>query len=178
MRPGRLHVAVMQPYHAPAMRCDVADPAVLVLAVDPWAVPDLPASLSIFYRLSPTQARLAARLVGGDTLAESADALGVTQETARTYLKQVFDKTGTRRQSGLIRLMLMGQVPTRRSSSYTLDPSRPGTRTPIAVAGQTSDATITEARPEPRLNRTNTVSRVLRRVPRGQRGAAARPTPP
>ena len=40
------------------------------------------------------------------SVAEAAEELGVTTETARTYLKQVFSKTGTGRQAELVRLVV------------------------------------------------------------------------
>ena len=58
------------------------------------------------HRLSPAEAGLAARLVGGLSLSQAADALGITQNTARTHLKRVFSKTGAQRQADLVRRVL------------------------------------------------------------------------
>lgn len=58
------------------------------------------------YGLSPVETRLAAQLASGATLAEAATAMRVKQQTARSYLKQIFLKTGTKRQSDLVRIML------------------------------------------------------------------------
>ena len=60
------------------------------------------------FGLAPAEARLAARLVDGDSLAGAAAALGLTIETARTYSKRLFMKTGTRGPSDLVRLILTG----------------------------------------------------------------------
>jgi DNA-binding CsgD family transcriptional regulator len=54
------------------------------------------------FDLTPAQARLVVHLVQGTSLKSSAEALGVKYETARTYLKSVFQKTGTHRQPQLV----------------------------------------------------------------------------
>lgn len=63
------------------------------------------------YGLSRSEARLAAHLAAGATLAGAAAAMGLTIETARNYSKRVFEKTGTRGQADLIRLVLTGVAP-------------------------------------------------------------------
>ena len=54
------------------------------------------------FGLSPAEARLALRLVAGETLRSAAVKLGIGYETARTHLKNIFDKTGTCRQAELV----------------------------------------------------------------------------
>lgn len=56
--------------------------------------------------LRPSEARLAARLADGETLAEAAAHLGWTIETARSTVKQVFARLGVTGQPGLMREML------------------------------------------------------------------------
>jgi DNA-binding CsgD family transcriptional regulator/PAS domain-containing protein len=58
------------------------------------------------FALSPSQARVAARLCQGETLKEAAAAEGIAFETARVHLKGVFRKTKTHRQPELIGLLL------------------------------------------------------------------------
>src|SRR5690606_38231200 len=60
------------------------------------------------YGLTAAQARLTQAIVPGRTLSEAADALGTTRNPARWTLKQVFAKSGTRRQVELARLILTG----------------------------------------------------------------------
>lgn len=60
------------------------------------------------YGLTTQEARLAALLVGDYTLTQAAEQLGITRSTARTVLKRVLAKTGTHRQSSLVRLLLAG----------------------------------------------------------------------
>ena len=50
---------------------------------------------------------------GGHSLEEAAGHRGVTMNTARSQLKQIFFKTGTSRQSEVVRLVLTGVPPTR-----------------------------------------------------------------
>lgn len=59
-----------------------------------------------FFDLTPSEARMAAEMIKGDGVKASAQRLGVTPSTARTHLKHVFDKTGTRRQAELAVLLL------------------------------------------------------------------------
>jgi DNA-binding CsgD family transcriptional regulator/PAS domain-containing protein len=58
------------------------------------------------FKLSATEAALALQLARGRTLAEAAVALNLSEQTARTYSKQIFSKTGTHRQAELVRLIL------------------------------------------------------------------------
>lgn len=54
-------------------------------------------------RVTPAEARVAAALCAGHTLKEYAESRGISEGCARNQLKQVLAKTGTRRQSELIR---------------------------------------------------------------------------
>jgi DNA-binding CsgD family transcriptional regulator len=54
------------------------------------------------FLLSPVEARLVVHLVQGTSLKSSAEALGITYETVRTYVKSTFRKTGTHRQAELV----------------------------------------------------------------------------
>lgn len=74
-----------------------------------------PAHLSKLLGLTPSEARLAHALTVTGTLEEAARMCGLTPATARTYLKVVFGKTGTRRQADLVRLV-MGQPRLRASA--------------------------------------------------------------
>lgn len=64
-----------------------------------------PKRLVTLYKITPAEARLAARLSALRTVEEAADDLGVTVSTARSQLKSVFAKTGTRSQSELLMLL-------------------------------------------------------------------------
>lgn len=61
--------------------------------------------------LSPVETRLVCHLVAGMTMCEAALVMRIKQLTARTYLKQIFLKTGARRQAELIRMMMASLLP-------------------------------------------------------------------
>lgn len=56
--------------------------------------------------LTPSEATLAILLSQGFTLVESANMLGITENSVRTYVKNIFSKTGVSRQTDLVRLIL------------------------------------------------------------------------
>lgn len=62
--------------------------------------------LSSLYHFTSAEIRLAERLVQGDTVAEIAQRNGVSVNTVKTQLQCVFQKTGTSRQSDLVKLLL------------------------------------------------------------------------
>lgn len=53
------------------------------------------------YGLTRQEARVAAHLIGGGTVASCAEALEIAPATVRSHLKTVFAKTGVRRQAAL-----------------------------------------------------------------------------
>jgi len=82
-------------------------PAVCVLMTDPDGLRPLPSSrLRAAFGLTDAEARLAALLAGGEELRSAAAQLKITYGTARTRLTEIFQKTETRRQGELIKLLL------------------------------------------------------------------------
>ena len=82
-------------------------PCALVFATDPDAVPRSRAAfMRMLYRLTPAESRVADLLLEGLDVRTVASTLGITLETARFHLKRVLARTGTRRQTELMRLML------------------------------------------------------------------------
>jgi DNA-binding CsgD family transcriptional regulator/PAS domain-containing protein len=69
-------------------------------------------ALQRLFRLTPREAEVAITVSRGVGLQASADELGVSLTTVRTHLQRVFEKTDTRRQSDLVRLIgtSLGQV--------------------------------------------------------------------
>ena len=84
-------------------------PSAIILISDPEAdlVPDSEL-LQRSFGLTPAEARFASILMGGKSVEETAVELQVTMHTARTHLKRILSKTGTRRQGELIHLLLKG----------------------------------------------------------------------
>lgn len=104
---GRLVIVIRA---APSGRWSEAQqrPAAVVLLRDPESGGSV-ASHEIVQRLfgmTQMEAALALHLAEGLTLEETAAKLGVTKNTARTYLRFIFRKTGVTRQSMLIRKLL------------------------------------------------------------------------
>ncbi len=62
------------------------------------------------FGLTPAEARLLGALIAGERLPDYARRHGVSPTTARTHLRSLFDKTGERRQSDLIRRALSDPV--------------------------------------------------------------------
>lgn len=63
------------------------------------------------YGLSPAQQRVATLIAEGLTLSDIAERMEITPNTARTHLNRIFDKTGVRTQSALVRMLLTAASP-------------------------------------------------------------------
>ena len=92
--------------HAPLL--SVPRPVVCVVITDPDRQTPLPNErLQAAFGFTEAEARLAALLANGEELKSAAEKLRITYGTARTRLAEIFQKTETRRQGELIRLLLM-----------------------------------------------------------------------
>lgn len=81
----------------------------LALLQPPELAPRLdPELVSRLYRLTPAEAQLAVALTEGCSLQQFARQRGRSEHTVRTQLKALFEKTETRRQAELVRLLLTG----------------------------------------------------------------------
>lgn len=79
---------------------------VLVLVTDPESTANYPeAMLKELFGLTPAEAEIANALLAGFSVDEIAELRRVTPGTLRIQLKTIFQKTNTRRQSELIRLL-------------------------------------------------------------------------
>ncbi|MEQ1731447.1 MAG: helix-turn-helix transcriptional regulator, partial [Vicinamibacterales bacterium] len=63
------------------------------------------ASLESLYGLTRRESDVASALARRLSLRDAARELGITYETARSHLRRVFEKTGARRQTDLVRLL-------------------------------------------------------------------------
>lgn len=91
----------------PGLSGAIATPAAIeVTRRPPTLGPAHAAAFARVHRLTAGEARLAVLLAEGRSLADSAQVLGLTIETARNYSKRVFLKTGTTGQVQLVRLVL------------------------------------------------------------------------
>jgi DNA-binding CsgD family transcriptional regulator len=92
----------------PANLRQAAGPAPALVAYvhsDSWSSADRCEQLGELFDLIPCEARLALALSRGMSLAEAADELGLTVESARTYSKRIYAKTGARGQADLVRFI-------------------------------------------------------------------------
>jgi DNA-binding CsgD family transcriptional regulator len=79
----------------------------LVFLSDPAALPRSRAQvMAALYHLTPTERRIADLLLEGLDAAAVSARLSISLETARFHVKRILARTGTRRQSELLRLML------------------------------------------------------------------------
>ena len=62
-------------------------------------------ALVLLYELTPAEVRVCEMVSEGAPPADIARSLGVSINTIRTHLSHVFEKTGTKRQADLIRLL-------------------------------------------------------------------------
>lgn len=87
-------------------------PAAVILITDPGRTPDLNIDdVRQLYGLTRTEASIAVAVLHGAELREIAESRGVSVTTARTHLQRIFDKTGTRRQADLVRVLLESRLP-------------------------------------------------------------------
>lgn len=86
---------------------DAGEPQATLYISDPDDLPLVPPDqVARLLDITPAEARLAHSLALGHSLEDAAGLSGVTVSTARSYLKQVFGKTGTTRQAELVKLVL------------------------------------------------------------------------
>ena len=86
-------------------------PAAMIMVADsemrPWSRLD---GIIRAYGLTPAEGRVLAAIVDRDGLDEAADHLGIGRATVKTHVNRILAKTGTTRQSELIRL-IAGSLP-------------------------------------------------------------------
>jgi DNA-binding CsgD family transcriptional regulator len=58
------------------------------------------------FGMTPAEAGFAVEILKGDGIQAAADRLSISRSTARTHLSRIFDKTGTRRQAELVRVLI------------------------------------------------------------------------
>jgi DNA-binding CsgD family transcriptional regulator len=112
---GRRLFLLVSPFRSKLMGLGPAQPAAVVIFSDPAATGAPNAEmLRKAFGLTLAEARLAAALIGGQSLGEYADSAGITINTAKTQMRQVFHKTGHNRQIDLVRGVLAQPVLTLR----------------------------------------------------------------
>jgi DNA-binding CsgD family transcriptional regulator/PAS domain-containing protein len=98
------------PHRARLTWMDLLRPRAILFITDPAeAAVVRRESLRQDFGLTPAEAGFTREVLKADGLQAAADRLGISLTTARTHLAHVFDKTGTRRQAELVRLILQSQ---------------------------------------------------------------------
>jgi DNA-binding CsgD family transcriptional regulator len=107
---GRNYAALVSTLWGNHLRLDASildDPVAVLFVTHPARPQEAPAELlQRLYGLAPAEARILESLVAGHSLKATAAAHNIAYETARSHLTAVFDKTGTSRQTNLVRLVL------------------------------------------------------------------------
>jgi DNA-binding CsgD family transcriptional regulator len=105
---GRRRLALLvAPLHVTAQWFVDRQPRAIVFVVDPERTPIVPEKyLQRVYNLTPAEAAVAVRILRGEGLQAVADGLRIGLATVCTHRQRVFEKTGTKRQAELVRLVL------------------------------------------------------------------------
>jgi DNA-binding CsgD family transcriptional regulator len=120
-RSSKKRALVATVMHAGQPAIDLRDPAVILYIVDPeQSVEHLLAPVCGMYKLTAVESRLVHQLVRGLTINEAAKQMKIQNDTARTYLRQIFKKTSTHRQAELMRVMLTSMTRTNSRLDTTL----------------------------------------------------------
>jgi DNA-binding CsgD family transcriptional regulator len=105
-REGHLPVLVT-PLLAPPRESESPEAAAVIFLGDPRLAEIATDNvLRTLYELTHAEADLARLLADGHSLEEAAERRGVKPNTARSQLKRIFAKTGAKRQSDLVRIVL------------------------------------------------------------------------
>jgi DNA-binding CsgD family transcriptional regulator len=106
-RPDRAPLGVLVAPLRPALDgFGMALPAALVFVRDPERLDVAGELLQGLFELTAMEARIAAALCRGRSMADITRAQGISINTAKTHLKAILLKTGTRRQAELVALLL------------------------------------------------------------------------
>jgi DNA-binding CsgD family transcriptional regulator len=107
----RSYVAVIAAVVARRRATMAPRPAICIVISDPDGRAPLSSEpLRVAFGLTAAEARLAALLGAGEDLRSAAGEIGITYGTARARLATIFEKTQTRRQGELVKLLLTTAV--------------------------------------------------------------------
>jgi len=88
-------------------RAGIAHSAVAAVFVHKAALdtPSLMETIVKLYRLTPSESRVFAAIVDVGGVSAVAEALGISEATVKTHLQRLFEKTGMRRQTDLVKMV-------------------------------------------------------------------------
>ena len=108
-RPIWLHLSLLVP--GSVLGAFGERPQVLATLFDPQQVSALdPFALANMFGLTPTEAKVAARLADGLSAGQIGDSLGTAQATVRSQVRQVIHKLGVTRAVDVVRLLRQGEA--------------------------------------------------------------------
>ncbi|MBX9842722.1 MAG: helix-turn-helix transcriptional regulator [Xanthobacteraceae bacterium] len=113
-RDGQHHVAHVLPLTSGARRqagAVYAAVAAVFVRKTRLEAPAMPEVVARLYGLTPSELRVLLAVFETGGVADLAAALGISEATAKTHLRRLFEKTGTRRQADLVRLVAGFAVP-------------------------------------------------------------------
>ena len=112
---GQLSLGVVAEVVPPGEHASDRGKPVAVLYVRDPSSPTLASAGAIrqLFNLTPSETALALKLVDGASLEEVAEELSIRRNTARAHLRSIFSKTGVRRQTELVRILLNSVAPLR-----------------------------------------------------------------
>jgi len=109
------YIATLLPLER-GLRQSIVEPFAASIAVfvqEPAQVPPMPGeAFARLYKLTGGELRVLLALAQGLGAKEAADMLGVGEPTVRTHVQHIFSKTGTSRQTDLLRLLQSATPPT------------------------------------------------------------------
>jgi DNA-binding CsgD family transcriptional regulator len=97
---------LVTPVQRPSFSGSKTPVAIVYISGDRRSQADRCEQLVDLFGLLPSEARLAWMLAQATSIAEAAEALGLTVETARNYSKKIYAKTGARGHAELVRIIL------------------------------------------------------------------------
>jgi len=105
---GERHVAHVLPLTSGARRragTSYAAAAAVFLQKAALDAPSPQELIAKLYKLTPTELRVLLAIVQVGSVAEAAETLGIAESTTKTHLHRLFSKTGTKRQTDLVKLV-------------------------------------------------------------------------
>jgi DNA-binding NarL/FixJ family response regulator len=85
---------------------------VAVFVQDPVIVPPFPGeAFAKLYGLTGSELRVLLAMASGLSIKEAAEVLGISETTGKTHLQHIYEKSGTSKQTKLMRLFMSSTPP-------------------------------------------------------------------
>jgi DNA-binding NarL/FixJ family response regulator len=83
-----------------------------IFVQDPFVAPPFPGeAFAKLYGLTPSELRVLLAVAPGLTVKDAAEVLGIGETTAKTHLQHIYEKTGTSKQTELLKLFMSSTPP-------------------------------------------------------------------